>query len=568
MRKKIMGSKRFWLVMLVGVLGILGLLNIACASKPDLAETRWKPDGWEAEPDILERIEGGTLAVLPFAGGSGDDGETIAELFSFDQTLNKVFIPIPRTSITAAMRQERSFQLGAGMTDPDSVIALGRELGARYVIAGNIAQLGDQNLLIISILNTETLEQIAGDILTYRNIEEIQEKLAGIAGNITRGTRRDTASLPKLAVIPFIFAGQDDARDVLAQILAVNFLRSGKYAVYPRTVDLSKIQSEWQTQLSGDTADENIVRIGSGDNPRYVLTGAARRLGDSTMFNASIIDLESGAQKKGDSVNYNTLNDGIEIMEFLTAKLSDNSITVSSREEFIQAINLINHSGEGSYFIVAKESFDLSSNVNFIANAVKTITIIGDNIPSQISHVHYRHSKHEYPFITVPQKITLILGNNLTIYNRTMGGTSNTIWVEGGTLELRDGATLTSSHPVNTRNNYSNVATSVVVKNGGIFNMKGGTITKNIGQSAAGVYVSNGSFFMSGGTISNWQGRTCIRIHNGIFIKTGGIIERADLGESLTVYAWVRGDFPQKWGRIGPDDNLDSRLQGEAGGWR
>ena len=31
------------------------------------------------------------LAILPFTGGQGDEGETIAELFSFNDRLNDVF---------------------------------------------------------------------------------------------------------------------------------------------------------------------------------------------------------------------------------------------------------------------------------------------------------------------------------------------------------------------------------------------------------------------------------------------------------------------------------------------
>ncbi|GHU82690.1 hypothetical protein FACS189468_7160 [Spirochaetia bacterium] len=69
----------------------------------------------------------------------------------------------PRTSITAAMQRERRFQMISGFADPEGSIALGRELGARYLIAGNITRLGERKLLVISILDSESLQMIAGD---------------------------------------------------------------------------------------------------------------------------------------------------------------------------------------------------------------------------------------------------------------------------------------------------------------------------------------------------------------------------------------------------------------------
>ncbi|MDR1986650.1 MAG: hypothetical protein LBP88_06740, partial [Treponema sp.] len=52
------------------------------------------------------------LAILPFTGGTGEDGETIAELFSFEDELTAVFTPAPRTSINLAIRNEQRLLSG------------------------------------------------------------------------------------------------------------------------------------------------------------------------------------------------------------------------------------------------------------------------------------------------------------------------------------------------------------------------------------------------------------------------------------------------------------------------
>jgi TolB-like protein len=264
------------------------------------------------------------LAVLPFTGGMGGDGETIAELLSYTREINEVFVPIPRTSIARAISNEQSFQTSTGMTDPNTIAAIGKQVGAKYVIAGNITELGNRNLLVVSILKIDDLRQIAGTILTYTAIEEIQDELPAMARNIIRMAQNEKAALTKLAVVPVEMGSNVDARvaDTLAQILSVFIIRSGKYSVYPRTANLIQVQKEYDTQLSGITADESLVDMGRGDNPLLVLAVAARQLGSKNMFNAGIYNLESGKQEIGKSEDYTTLNDGIQVMEKLARELT------------------------------------------------------------------------------------------------------------------------------------------------------------------------------------------------------------------------------------------------------
>jgi TolB-like protein len=211
------------------------------------------------------------------------------------------------------------------MTDPDTIAALGQQLGAKYVLSGKIGKLGNTSLLIISILKIDDLRQIAGDIQPYAIIEDIQSKLPGMAQNIIKATEIGSSGLEKLAVVPVDMGANidSDVADTLAQILSINLIRSGKYAVYPRTeTAIKQIEREYDTQSSGITADENVVDIGKGDNPRFVLSVAARRLGEQSMFNASIMNLESGAQVTGLSVRYTTLDDGIRVMQDLARELT------------------------------------------------------------------------------------------------------------------------------------------------------------------------------------------------------------------------------------------------------
>jgi TolB-like protein len=274
---------------------------------------------------LFAQVVKDNLAVLPFTGGVGNEGDTIAVLLSLDPNLAAKFGIIPRTGIASAIAKEQSFQTTSGMTNADTIAALGAQLGAKYVMAGSITALGAQKLLVVTIIRIETIQQVAGDYLTYNRIEELPAKFSDMMKTLLPLLDVDTSALPKLAVLPVLMQGgatnQGDA-DTLAQILAIYLLRNKRYAIYPRTSSLEKVQQEFKTQQSGVTADKNAAQSGYGVNPGYVLSVASRKLGAKNMFNAATIDLAAGTQLQGVSENYGALSDGIKVMESIARTLS------------------------------------------------------------------------------------------------------------------------------------------------------------------------------------------------------------------------------------------------------
>jgi hypothetical protein len=164
---------------------------------------------------------------------------------------------------------------------------------------------------------------------------DIRNKLPNMVGNIIQATDKNTAPLPKLAIIPVQLQGGADQRlaDTLTQILSIHIIRSGKYTVYPRTKSLEQVIEEHKIQLSGITADSNVVGIGYGENPNLVLSVVARRLEDANMFNAAVINLFSGTQVVGRSVDYRDINDGIRAMERLSVDLTSTAAEISQRQQ-------------------------------------------------------------------------------------------------------------------------------------------------------------------------------------------------------------------------------------------
>jgi TolB-like protein len=285
------------------------------------------------------------LAILPFTGGAGDEGDAIAELLSFDPQLTARFGIMPRTGIANAIAKEQGFQTKSGMTDADTIAALGEQLGAQYVMAGSITALGNLKLLVVTIVRIETIQQVAGTFLTYSKIENLPATFSDMMKTLLPMVDVNTSGLQKLAVLPIQMQGgatntrdASDA-DTLAQILAISLLRNKSYAIYPRTSSLEKVQAEFKMQNDGRTADKNAAQLGYGVNPEYVLSVASRKLGELNMFNASIIDLAAGTQLEGMSEQYGTLTDGMAAMEIIAKGLSGGEISDKERQRRGRAIS-------------------------------------------------------------------------------------------------------------------------------------------------------------------------------------------------------------------------------------
>jgi len=287
------------------------------------------------------------LGILPFSGGTGGDGETVAELFSFQPDIRGAFTVVPRTSAVNALVAEQNFQM-SGYTDSDTIASLGRLLNADFVVSGHIRRLGDRNLVITTIINVETFEMLAGDYREYRTIEEVRGMLPEIAHKMITASRRDSSALPKLAVAPFntgqgaVAGANAQDGETLAQILAVEVTNTGKYAVLPRTTTLQAALKELEYQMSGYTAEEEAKRLGAAINAEYILSAQLRRLGTINMFTGQILHVEDGSLLAGDSRDYRAISDGIDLMKELALLLTDKAEAeslISAREREQSARN-------------------------------------------------------------------------------------------------------------------------------------------------------------------------------------------------------------------------------------
>ena len=266
------------------------------------------------------------LGVLPLYGGAEGEGETIANLFSNERTLRESFTVVLRTSAALdAIAQEHKFQL-SGLTDSDTIAGIGREINAAYVLSGSIRTLGHSNFMIVTVIEVESFEQVAGYYLMYHNIVDVMSEIPRITTSLINTTlTRKSSKQNTLALRPFATLSGLNPQDAetLAQILAIDLLNNSNYAILPRTRTIQTAISELEYQTKGLTEEEGMAAIGRAVNAQFVLSGTISKVGEYSLFMAQILRVEDQSIIIGADKNYGDISDGRFLMEEIAILLTD-----------------------------------------------------------------------------------------------------------------------------------------------------------------------------------------------------------------------------------------------------
>jgi formylglycine-generating enzyme required for sulfatase activity len=251
------------------------------------------------------------LAILPFTGGRGGDGETISVLLSNQRILRDAFTVQPRNSAIDRIMTEQQYQRQSGLINSDAISEIGKLNTADLVVSGHITNLSNNNLVIISIIDVTEIQQVAGVYKTYRNIEEIRGLLPDIAKGLVETSLKNKTSLPGLAVPSFTVPSGVNANDamVLAQILATELAASGKYAVFPRNKSVDDVKKEIEFQRSGMTS--GAAEMGTTRKIEYILSSNVMSLGKTNLFGTQILNIEKGNVIEAADREYQDISDGL-----------------------------------------------------------------------------------------------------------------------------------------------------------------------------------------------------------------------------------------------------------------
>lgn len=270
------------------------------------------------------------LGILPFSGGEDGEGETMALLFSSEPELARFFTVIPRISNLETITREPQFRRSTGLTDVDTIARLSRPHHVSYVMTGHIRSLGEDKLLLVTIIQVEKFRLIAGTYRTYQNIEELEAMIPDIIRQVAETTKKYAPLYtPRLAILPVIFPAEidPDDTDLLTHVLALGLVNSGRFSVQLRAGAIQTIMTEQRIKHSVVAEPANVRTIGRALNVQNVLSGDIRFLGEDTLFIASILNTADASHRTGNVVSYQSPADGMELMEKLGSTLGSPSST-------------------------------------------------------------------------------------------------------------------------------------------------------------------------------------------------------------------------------------------------
>ncbi|MCL2762616.1 MAG: hypothetical protein FWD36_05360 [Treponema sp.] len=309
------------------ILGIVSLiaavlfLTVACLSGPSARSGRGANNQFGSDVYVQKPV----IGILPFQGGTGAEGDTVANLFAHQPALIEAFTVVTRTStgLDIILREQG---IAANLSDSNTIASIGRLLNADYVLTGSIRRVGDKNLLIATVVDVNTFEQVAGEYQRYRNLGEATSFMSSMSKNLVNATLgRSTAQRENLAIVPFGHHAGVSAHDsyTLMQILAIELTKTGRYTILPRTSAAEAAKTEQGIQLAGWTEEEGMAAVFSATNAEVVLNGNIGSIGEVNVFIAQILHVRTGSVITGKSINYKAITDGIGLMTEMAILLTE-----------------------------------------------------------------------------------------------------------------------------------------------------------------------------------------------------------------------------------------------------
>ena len=358
------------------------------------------------------------LAVLPFTGGQGQEGETIATLLSNQLAAQTgVFTVLPRTGAIDQIMQEHRFQRHSGLINAYAISEIGRMHAGQFVVSGHITRLGAQSMVHVAILDATEVQQIAGAFATFRNIEEIRAALPEIARDLAETSRRNAGNRarPGLAVPAFVVPQNVSAEDaaVLAQLLATFIANTGQYAVFPRNNTIEDVLEEHRIQREGLVS--GAVALGTTRNVEYVLSSSVLNLGAMNLFNSAIINMEGGSQVRGFDLEYRDITDGLNRNLMLGLAMRLLNITEFTEGNFrarldpgSNALELVGRTGTGGAVVIPARLRGLPvTRIGYRAFYRNNLTSV--TIPNSVNHIgDLAFSSNHLTSVTIPNSVTHI----------------------------------------------------------------------------------------------------------------------------------------------------------------
>jgi formylglycine-generating enzyme required for sulfatase activity len=160
---------------------------------------------------------------------------------------------------------------------------------ADYAIVVQTERVGSGNIAFLSMIDTGTMRLLSGDYRKFIEIKELRSALPEIIGRFTRATR-ESPDVPKLVFLPFYTGVNGLSAETVKYATAIELANNGKYAVFPWSVSINKLDPAAPHPYSGIVNFEQVKRIGTAINAPYILKGDILSLGTVNLLLASVLN--------------------------------------------------------------------------------------------------------------------------------------------------------------------------------------------------------------------------------------------------------------------------------------
>jgi formylglycine-generating enzyme required for sulfatase activity len=278
----------------------------------------------------LSAQERPTLTIMPLSGESSGGEEALMVLLARDSDI--------RSAFTLVVSGGNFNNVVAGVSATDDSDAIKARFNADYAILVRTERVGNGSLAFISIVNTGSLQLLAGDYRKYIEIRELRAVLPDITKKFVKASQ-SAVSLPRLAFLPFYTGVNGLKADTMKLAIGIEIANRQKYAVLPWTLAVDGLNLSLPNPYSGIVDLDSIKAINSAANIPYVVKGDVLSLGTVNLFLASVLKTQDASFLSEGEAEFRVISEDLEIIPVIaTALLSTPAGILSSNpaENFVR----------------------------------------------------------------------------------------------------------------------------------------------------------------------------------------------------------------------------------------
>jgi formylglycine-generating enzyme required for sulfatase activity len=276
-----------------------------------------------------------TLTIMSFTNESNAGEEALMVLLSR--------APEIRNAFNLVVSDDDFSKIASSIPPNASSDALKALFHADFAIVVQTERVGSGNIAFLSIVDAGNMRLLVGDYRKFVEIKELRSVLPEIISRFVQAVR-EGSNAPKLVFLPF-YTGVNGLRaETVKYAAAIELANSKKYAVFPWSVSINKLDPAMPRPYSGIVNFEQVKRIGTTLNAPYILKGDVLSLGTVNLFLTSVLNTADASFFTEGEKEFRVFTEDLAIIPQISAALVQN-IPDSSKVSLNPAENMVKIEG-------------------------------------------------------------------------------------------------------------------------------------------------------------------------------------------------------------------------------